>query len=86
MDGPHLGFQDVAALFNAADGGVLDAQQAPGAPIGIAVEATEARPTTRESARDDRRLNYILNMFSEIGLDQQVMMVVMMVSGTFAGA
>ncbi|CAK9090290.1 Hypothetical protein (Fragment) [Durusdinium trenchii] len=36
-----LSSEDVAALFNAADGGVLDAQQAPGAPIGIAVEATE---------------------------------------------
>ena len=33
--------QDLEALFNATDGGVTDAQQAPGAPIGIAVEATE---------------------------------------------
>ena len=33
--------EDVGALFNATDGGVADAQQAPGAPIGIAVEATD---------------------------------------------
>eukprot|EP00434_Breviolum_minutum_P007150 symbB.v1.2.006311.t1/scaffold354.1/size221495/6 len=33
--------EDLEALFNATDGGVTDAQQAPGAPIGIAVEATE---------------------------------------------
>jgi hypothetical protein len=33
--------EDVGALFNATDGGVADAQLAPGAPIGIAVEATD---------------------------------------------
>eukprot|EP00438_Fugacium_kawagutii_P008845 Skav208545 [mRNA] locus=scaffold1216:397410:403202:+ [translate_table: standard] len=32
--------EDVASLFNATDGGVTDVQQRPGAPIGIAVEAT----------------------------------------------
>ena len=34
--------EDVLALFSATDGGVQDAQQASGAPIGIAVEATQA--------------------------------------------